>query len=427
MSAPAGSVRDPTSLRRLVPSVYGPAALYFVGQGAIGPVVALSARERGASVGVAGLVVALLGLGQLAGDLPAGALVARLGERRSLLASGLASGLALAGCVASGALGSGSVVALAVAVLLLGAAGAVWSLARQAYLTAAVPVSRRARALSTLGGAGRVGLLVGPLVGAWAIGRWGVDAAYGVHAVAALGACVLVLGTPDLASAGAGGRTVAGSPRGPSLSAVVRSHLPVLRTLGTAVLLVGAARASRQAVVPLWGEHVGLDARTISLVFALSGAVELLLVYPSGSVMDRRGRSAVAVPCMAVLGVAHLLLPLTSTVTGVLLVALLMGLGNGLGSGLVMTLGADASPEVGRPQFLGAWRLMVDVGTAGGPVAVSAVTAAATLGPAVAVMGVVTLLGAVALARWVPQVDPVLRRVRTQPADQPADRRPDPV
>ena len=36
--------REPTSLRRLVPSVYGPATLYFVAQGAVVPVVALSAR-----------------------------------------------------------------------------------------------------------------------------------------------------------------------------------------------------------------------------------------------------------------------------------------------------------------------------------------------------------------------------------------------
>src|SRR4051812_33906967 len=84
-----------------------------------------------------------------------------------------------------------------------------------------------------------------------------------------------------------------------------------------------------------------------------------------------------------------------------------------------MTLGADASPEVGRPQFLGAWRLMVDVGTAGGPVAVSAVTAVAALGPAVAVMGVVTLAGAAALARWVPQVDPVARRRHRESGREP--------
>jgi MFS family permease len=326
-----------------------------------------------------------------------------------MLLAALVAGLALVGCVASGTLRSGSLAALAAAVTVLGAAGAVWGLARQAYLTTAVPVRRRARAMSTLGGAGRVGLLVGPLVGAAVIGRWGLDAAYVVHAVSALAACGLVLVTPDL---GHGGAPAAGRGSGPSLPEVVRAHLPVLRTLGTAVLLVGAARASRQAVLPLWGEHVGLDARATSLIFAVSGAVELLLVYPSGTVMDRRGRAAVAVPCMTVLGLALLLLPLAGGATGVLAVAVLMGLGNGMGSGLIMTLGADASPDLGRHHFLGAWRLMVDVGGAGGPVVVSAVTAVAALGPAVAVMGVVTLVGAAALARWVPAVDPVLRRSR---------------
>jgi MFS family permease len=415
VTAPAtGSVRGGPATRRLVAAVYGPALLYFVGEGAVLPVVALSARERGASVGVAGLVVALLGAGQLAGDLPAGALVARLGERRSMLLSALVAGLALVVCVTSGALRTGSVAVLAAGVTVLGGAGAVWGLARQSYLAVAVPIERRARAMSTLGGAGRVGLLVGPLIGAAVIGEWGVDAAYGVHAVSALAASGLVLASPDL---GHDRHPAAGRRGGPALREVVRASLPVLRTLGTAVLLVGAARASRQAVLPLWGEHVGLDARSISLVFAVSGAIELLLVYPSGTVMDRRGRAAVAVPCMTVLGLAHLVLPLAGTATGVLAVAVLMGLGNGLGSGLVMTLGADASPDVGRHQFLGAWRLMVDVGGAGGPVVVSAVTATVALGPAVAVMGLVTLLGAAALARWVPAVDPVVRaRARAERA-----------
>ncbi|MGN6610152.1 MAG: MFS transporter, partial [Angustibacter sp.] len=61
-------------MRRAALSIYGPSAIWGVGQGAIVPVVALSARELGASVGVAAFVVALSGLGALAGDLPAGAL-----------------------------------------------------------------------------------------------------------------------------------------------------------------------------------------------------------------------------------------------------------------------------------------------------------------------------------------------------------------
>ncbi|WP_246486722.1 hypothetical protein [Kribbella qitaiheensis] len=48
----------PVRLLRIAPSVYLPALLYGIGQGAIAPVVALSGRDLGASVASAGLVVA---------------------------------------------------------------------------------------------------------------------------------------------------------------------------------------------------------------------------------------------------------------------------------------------------------------------------------------------------------------------------------
>ena len=89
---------------------------------------------------------------------------------------------------------------------------------------------------------------------------------------------------------------------------------PVLRTLGLGVFVVGAVRASRQVVIPLWGDHIGLDATTTSLVFGIAGAVDMLLFYPAGKVMDLYGRVWVAVPSLLVMGVAHLLLPLSTTV-----------------------------------------------------------------------------------------------------------------
>ena len=53
------------------------------------PVLALRARELGADVSTAAVVVALLGIGSLLASLPAGALVARIGERRTLTVVGL--------------------------------------------------------------------------------------------------------------------------------------------------------------------------------------------------------------------------------------------------------------------------------------------------------------------------------------------------
>jgi MFS family permease len=386
---------QPVSLWSIGPSIYLPALLYGIGQGAIAPVVALSARDLGASVATASLVVAAAGLGQVIGDIPAGALTSRVGERRAML---LASGLAAAALVAC--LTVPTVWGLALAIGATGLASAVWGLARQAYLSDAVPVQMRARALSTLGGVQRIGTFVGPFLGAGAMRFLGTDGAYWVHLVAALLAAAVLLWLPDVGSVRRMAGGLAGA--GPSTLVVIREHLPVLRTLGMGALLVGAVRASRQVVIPLWAQHIGLDAETTSLVFGLSGAVDMLLFYPAGSVMDRFGRRWVAVPSMIVLGLAHVLLPLTHGVVTLTSVALLMGIGNGLGAGVIMTLGADASPLVGRAQFLGAFRLCADAGVGAGPFLIAAVTAISALGPAVLVMGVTGWAAAAAMSRWIP-------------------------
>ena len=386
---------DPVSLWKIAPSVYLPALLYGIGQGAIAPVVALSARDLGASFAVASLVVAAAGVGQVVGDIPAGALTTKIGERRAmLLATGLVS-LALVACLVVP-----TVWGLAVAIGATGLAGAVWGLARQAYLSEAVPLQMRARALSTLGGVQRIGSFIGPFLGAFAMKFLGTDGAYWVHLVAAVLAGLVLLSLPDLESVR---RSRAARPVVmQSTRDVIREHLPVLRTLGVGALLVGAVRASRQVVIPLWAEHIGLDPQTTSLIFGISGAVDMLLFYPAGSVMDRFGRTWVAVPSMLVLGFAHLLLPLTHSGATLTAVAVLMGIGNGLGAGVIMTLGADASPPVGRAQFLGAFRLFADTGNGVGPFLIAAVTAVAGLAPAVLFMGLTGWAAALAMRRWIP-------------------------
>jgi MFS family permease len=383
------------SLWRIAPSVYLPALLYGIGQGAIAPVVVLSARDLGASVAMAGLVVAAAGVGQVVGDIPAGSLTTKIGERRAmLLATGLVS-VALVACLLVP-----TVWGLAIAIGSTGIAASVWGLARQAYLSEAIPLQLRARALSTLGGVQRIGSFIGPFLGALAMRFLGTDGAYWVHLVAAVLACAVLLSLPDLESVRR--KRLARPVAVQSTRTVIREHLPVLRTLGVGALLVGAIRASRQVVIPLWAEHIGLDPQTISLIFGISGAVDMLLFYPAGSVMDRFGRKWVAVPSMTVLGLAHLLLPLTHSAGALTAVALLMGLGNGLGAGIIMTLGADASPPVGRAQFLGAFRLFADTGNAGGPFLLSAVTALTALGPAILVMGLTGWAAALAMNRWIP-------------------------
>jgi MFS family permease len=386
--------------RSIALPAYGPTVLVSIGQGAILPLIALSARSLGASVTVAALIVALTGIGQLIGDLPAGALAARVGEQRALVLACSVDALALVGAFLAR-----SVVLLALAVLVTGLAGAVFTLARQAYLTEAIPIRMRARALSTLGGTFRIGLFVGPFIGAAIVSAGTIGAAYAFAALMSLSAAVLTAFLPDLTKQS---RTAAAAQGQGHLSVrtVLAQHRRVLLTLGVGALVISAARSTRQSIVPLWAESQGVDAATTSIIYGVSAGVDMLLFYPGGAIMDRFGRVFVAVPSMVVLGLGFLLLPLANGPVTIGLVACLMGLGNGISAGIVMTLGADASPAVGRSQFLGGWRLAADVGGAGGPLVISAVSLVAPLAVAALTIGLLTWAGSAWLARWVPVFAP---------------------
>jgi MFS family permease len=396
--------------RDIAITAYGPTILIAIGQGAILPLVALSARALGASVGTAAFIVALIGLGQLLGDLPAGALAARIGEKRALITACALDAVALLGAFLAQ-----SVVLLAIAITVTGLAGAIFSLARHAYFTEAIPVPMRARALSTLGGTFRIGLFIGPFLAAVIVTRWSIAAAYAFAAVMSLAAAVLTAFLPDVTPKTA--RSSAGR-RHRSVIAVLAEHRHILLTLGLGILVISAARATRQSIVPLWAESIGVNAATTSVIFGISAAVDMLLFYPGGAIMDRFGRVYVAVPSMIVLGLGFLLLPLTSEATTVGLVAALMGLGNGISAGVVLTLGADASPSQDRAQFLAGWRLCSDLGNAAGPLVISAVSALASLTLAAVTMGLITWAGSAWLIKWVPAYAPPLHRRQRREAQE---------
>lgn len=400
----------------LVPA-YGPTALASLGAGALVPIVPLTATAEGASIGIAALVVALAAIGQLCGDLPAGAIAGRLGERKALILAGLVDAASMVLAYVST-----SLFVLGLAVFISGLAGSVFNLARHSWMTVAVPLRFRARALSSLGGVTRIGAFLGPFAAAATVSIWSVHAVYLFAAATGIAATAIAAAVRDLDEIGvdhAAPRPV--PPAVPAdkvtIRALVSSNRRVLRTLGVGVLLLCVARASRDSVLPLWAEAQRLDPATISIIFGIAAGLELLLVYPGGAAMDRFGRVAVGVPATAAIGLGLLLLPLTDSAVGIAVLACVMGMGNGLSSGLVLTLGSDAAPAVGRSQFLGIWRLFADVGRVGGPGLVALIALFAPLAVGSLAVGAVSMVGSWWLAHFSPQL--VQRRARRVAGSDP--------
>jgi MFS family permease len=403
MATPGAEGREPFRLSSLIFSVYLPTILFSIGQGAVIPVIPLFARELGASVAAAAFIVALRGIGQLLGDMPAGITVSKWGDKGAMVA-----GTALIGIVAIGASLSPTPVVLGLLVMVMGVGWSFWQLARLSYVSEAAPLEQRGRALSVTGGMNRIGNFIGPAIGGFLAEFAGLEAAFLLQACMGLAAAAMMFivvressGSDLMAMHGLRGR----------VTSTVVQHRDIYLRAGPPVIALGVLRQARQVFLPLWGEQIGLGAGQIGLITSASFFIDATIFYPVGVIMDTKGRKWVAVPCLLIMAAGLAILPLTDSFGSFLLIGLLTGLGNGFGAGINMTLGADFSPDVGRGEFLGVWRLITDFGQAGGPVVISVLTAVASLSAASVASGGIGLVGAALLIVFVPEP---LRRNRAR-------------
>ncbi|WP_367120440.1 MFS transporter [Microcella sp.] len=394
----------PFRWRSIVAPALLPTLLFTIGEGAIIPLIPSLAAQVGADLATAGLVAAMLLVGQLMGDLPAGWIVARVGERAAMLGALATSGfgIAISALAPTAAL-------LGVGMLVLGASAAVFALARHALLTTAVPAAYRARALSTLGGVYRLGLMIGPFLGAAIItltGETGAVYWLAIGALVGVAASLLLLPDPEQLL-----RREIVSDRAPvaplDVLRTIGRRRDVLARLGLAALTVSALRASRQVLLPLWAVSIGLgDAQTATIIGA-TAAVDFALFYLGGWLMDRFGRLYTAVPSTVGLGLGFIVLAVTAGIDNPIAwfigVAIWLALANGIGAGILMTMGSDLAGRTDPAMFLGAWRLILDAGGAAAPLVLAALTAAFSLAVGAGVLGVLGLVGAGMLGYMIPR------------------------
>lgn len=382
--------------RAMLLPVYVPTVLLAFGQGLLVPTLPLYALSLHASFALVSLIVAAAGLGTLVTDLPAGAMLGRLGRRPAMLL-----GAALV-AVSSFAVGlSSSIVLLVVLRLLAGAGTALWGLSRHAYITDVTKPAQRGRAIAVFGGINRTGNLLAPALGGVIAKYLGLAAPFYLAGIlAAVTAAIALVYVPE----GAGTAPVSGGHRvrWALVGTLARTSWRALSAAGTAQIFAQMIRAGRLLLIPLYGRAVlGLDVQAIGGIISAAALLDVAMFLPAGILMDRFGRKVAAVPSFAVMATGMALIPLASNYWGLLLAAGVVGFGNGLGSGTMMTLGADLAPRGAVGEFLGFWRLVGDAGQAGGPLLVGQVADAFGLEATALVLSVVGVMAAVTLAAFV--------------------------
>lgn len=399
-------MRVPPPYGRLLLPLYLPSALMALTQMALLILLPLYVVQLGHGTAFAALIVGLRGVGVLLFDVPAGLLVARFGDRPVLLA-GL--GLILLSNAAFAV--SGNPWLLAAAAVVLGTGFSAWMLGRQSYIADTCDSHEVGRAIAFMAGLQRVGAFIGPAAGGALAGYAGYRATFAIGAASAVLAAVFVVGfMPKVARRSAErGATLAAS------LALLRGHGRVVVTAGFAAFALQLMRATRQLLLPLFGQAAGLPVAAVGLIYSLSAGVDMSLFLPVGHVADRRGRKWTATPSMTLFAVGLALLPWAGGFYSLLGVGLLLGLANGLGAGIVMIIGTDIAQRTGlRGQFLGPWRLIADFGMTSAPMLTGALVNLASLAAASLTVASVGLAGAFVMLLLVPET---LRKRPARPAD----------
>ncbi len=378
----------------LIGSLFIPSFLLGFIIGISQPVLPLYLQYIGASYAIIGTVLSARSFGTLLGTLPASGILSRLSMRTtSILGYGIMAITLLILYL------SETTIAIFMSWMAFGIGVTLYEMARLQYMTTYIDNHFRGRAVATVGGVMRMGLMLGPLTGGWVAQQYSFTTPFLVM----LG-CTLVSGivcqiyVPDAA------QVSSTQSYGREVWETLRQNRRIFTLAGSAQVTMQLVREARFAILPLFAANVlGFDVVTVGTVMSAGAVLDSMMFLPAGYIMDRFGRKATSVPSLTLQALGFLLLPFTFNFWSIVGVSSLIGFANGLGSGAMMTLGADLAPKERPIPFLGVWRLFNAIGLTIGPNVIGGIAQVLALGPASIAVGAIGLVGVSIFVYFVPE------------------------
>ena len=375
-------------------------AINQLGFGAVVAVLALYARSFGVSQSAIGLAIAIYGFARFAVAMPAGRLADRAGRRTGLALGGLVTGVGNLLCAFA------PTYPVFIAGRFVAGAGAALVLITGTVVLADITTpANRGRTLAIYQGVFLFAVGVGPVPGGLLAERFGLVAPFLVYAVA--GGIAGLLAWFSIPETRGRGGVDAAELVTPAFLAQVR--LLTGRVGFALVSLVSFVTAFARTgalfnVIPVLAhDRLGLSAEQIGLGLGLASLVGLVLIYPSGVLVDRYGRKIVIMPATLVSGVSLVLFLVMPGYAWFLAGCVVWSVATGVSGAAPAAYAADTAPPGMNAAAMSAYRMLADLGYVIGPLALGAITDAFGAGVALATATVLLVAAAALFAAYAPE------------------------
>ena len=333
----------------------------MAGQGVVGPVLPLYARDFGVSATMVGLTLTVFALARLILNIPAGLIADRFGRRVLLIGGPILTSIGMFG---SGF--AGDIWSLLIWRFVAGAGSAFFMSGALIYLIDIAPPDLRARYVATNQWALSVGVALGPGLGGLVAERWGLAAPFHLVGVIALFAAVYaVFRLPETRRSSSPELKDESPAREAARIARSGPFLAIAFVTGTIFMTRAGPRAT---LVPLHAdETLAWGPGELGLVFTVTGVMTLFTLWPATWATENIGRASVILFSAMTAALGTFVIGSSSTPMWFVLGNVILTLGTGTAGPAPAAFVADLFPERMRGLGVGLYRSAGDVGFVLGP------------------------------------------------------------